>query len=150
MRRPASPASTSTSIAGQACSWLRSVMEASFRTGPGRLRALDRCVHELDRVDNRRALAMPVQRGAELQQAAGVTRRDGIDGQRGDELRLAVPELRRRPWLHEVVDPGRAAADGALRDLDHLEAGDRRQERPRLGVYSLGMLEVAGVVVSHA
>ena len=44
---------------------------------------------------------------------------------------LAVAELRRGSGLHDVVDPGAAAADVLLRRLEPLEARDRVEHRAR-------------------
>ena len=46
--------------------------------------------------------------------------------------------------------PGAAAALLAVRDLDELEAGDRREERARLRADPLRVREVAGVVIGDA
>ena len=43
--------------------------------------------------------------------------------------------------------PGAAAADLLLGRLDELELRDRAQQRARLGADSLGVAEVAGVLV---
>ena len=60
--------------------------------------------------------------------------------------RLAVAELTGRVRLHDVVDPGRPAADVLLRRLDDLEPGDPRERRPRREREPLGVAEVARVL----
>src|SRR3954466_9045017 len=75
---------------------------------------------------------------SDLQGAPGVAGGDrgGLGG--GEVGGLALAELGRGFRLHEVVDPGRAAADLPLVRLDQLEAGNRTQELARRRAPALG------------
>ena len=60
---------------------------------------------------------------------------------------MRSPELGRGLGLHEVVDPGGAAAQLPVGGLHQLEVGDPAQQLARLGAHALRVGEVAGVVV---
>ena len=93
------------------------------------------------------AAAEAAKRRLELDGAAGVGRGDDVGRGSQDRARLALSELAGGARLDEVVDPGRAAAHPGVLDLDQLDAGDRAQDRARLGGDPLGVVQVAGVLV---
>jgi hypothetical protein len=86
----------------------------------------------------------------QLQETAWVRSRDDVDTSSGHCGRLSLAELGGGAWLDEVVDTGRTAAHAGLGELDQLEAGDRREDPPRLVPHALRVGEVAGVVVGDA
>src|SRR5579884_2881763 len=85
--------------------------------------------------------------GGELQHAAGV-RRDEHGGPRArDGGHLLLEELAGVVRLHEVVDPGAAAAAIRAFHLDELDPGDRAQQLPGLPADVLAVGEVARILV---
>ena len=77
--------------------------------------------------------ARAAERLRHLHQAAGIGARIRLRARREDVCGLAVAELARGLGLHDVVDPGRAAADvllGGLDDLERRECGRATLARP--------------------
>src|SRR5690242_20346078 len=105
---------------------------SSARAERGHGKATDRGIEHLDRVGHADVGALPLQRRADLHQAAGI----GRDQQRrlglGDVAGLAVAELAGGLGVQDVPDAGRAAAQLGLGDLAQLQAGDAAQQLARL------------------
>ena len=114
--------------------------------GPARQRP-DRGVQDLGDVRHRERVRRP--RPAPWRSAAssrGSPRPAGRRRSRRPRC-LARAELGGGLGLHQVVDPSRAAAGAAVGDVDQRDAGDAAQQGARLGRDSLGVAEVARVVV---
>jgi len=90
------------------------------------------------------------ERRLQLQEAAGISRGHYVCPQRGDEAGFAVAEFGCRFRLDEIVDSGGAAADGRFGNFEQLRAGNLLKQCPGLRTNALGVLQVAGIVKSHA
>lgn len=113
-----------------------------------RREAADGGVEQFDHVEGGHGLFAAAAEGAhELEEAAGV---GGDDGLRlgGEEVAdLAVAELLGGFGLEQVVDTGGAAAEPGFGDLGDFELGDSGEELAGLLMDSLGVPEVAGIVI---
>jgi len=111
----------------------------------------DGCVEEFDHVEGGDFfLVGPAEAAHKLEETAGVGGDDGV-GVGGQEVGyFAVAELLGGFGLEEVVDAGGAAAEGGFGDLGDLKAGDGTEKFAGLDEDSLGVAEVAGVVVGDA
>ncbi len=85
-----------------------------------------------------------------LQRAPGVGRGNHIRRKRRDVTDFARAELRGRIGLHQVVDPGAAAANLGFLRRQELDAGNPLQQGTRLGTHALTVRQVAWVLVGHA
>ena len=83
----------------------------------------------------------------DLDETPGVRARVDVGARREDVTCLAVAELACRLRLDDVVDPGRAAAEILLGGLDDRQAWDPLEQRLPGGGQSLGVPEVARVLV---
>jgi hypothetical protein len=110
----------------------------------------DRRVEQLDAVANRQLSPRAREGRLELQQAAGVAGHNHVRIQRGDVARFPVAELRRGFRLHQVVDSRGATADRGFGDFQQFELRDASKQRARLRADALRVLQVTGIVVSHA
>ena len=88
--------------------------------------------------------------GGNLQGAPRVARRDDVGGEGGDVPGLALTKLSCRLWLHEVVDPGTAAADVGLGWCHQLDARNGGEQIAWLASDALRMQEVTRIVVRDA
>ena len=52
--------------------------------------------------------------------------------------------------LHQIVDSGRATADGSLGDLEKFESGDLLEQTAGLEAHTLRVLQVARIVEGYA
>ena len=59
-----------------------------------------------------------------LEEAAGISRRDGVDTCGFDALNFPVEQIIRHFRLNNVVNAGTAAAPSALGEFDEVQAGD--------------------------
>ena len=94
----------------------------------------DRRIDQLDRVHHR-ATASPAPRPltCNLQRAAGIGGGDDVGLDRGDVVRPSARRAAARGVrLHQVVDPGAAAAQLRLRERHQLDAGNLLQQIARL------------------
>ena len=89
-------------------------------------------------------------RRLKLEDAAGVAGGDDIGSKMRNEFGFAVAEGIGGVWLHEIVDSRRAATDGGFGNLGELKAGNACEQRARLRAYALRMLQMAGIMESHA
>src|SRR3972149_4074839 len=107
-------------------------------------------VQQLDDVEDGLGGAAELRAELELEHAAGVGGGDDVAAGGEDVVHLVVEEAARHLGLGEVVDAGRAAAAVGRVHLDELEAGDGAEELPRGLADTLGVDEVAGVLVGDA
>ena len=84
-----------------------------------------------------------------LEEAPRVAGRDDLRAGGGDPVELSGEELSRDLGLQQVVDPGGAAAEVGLGELDQPETGDRAEESPRRLPHALAVRQVTGLVVRH-
>src|SRR3954447_6131670 len=111
--------------------------------------AIDRPPEKLHWMDYPKLVPQTLRMRGDLEHAAGIGGRHRLGAGVEQVLGLALAELLGGLGLHEVVDPGRAAADLPVPRLHQLELGDRAQELTRLLAHALGVGQVAGVVVGH-
>ena len=86
----------------------------------------------------------------ELEQAARIPGRHDFRPGGGDPVELPDEQLARDLGLHQVVHPGRAAAEIGLGELDQTKSRDRAQESPRRLPHALPVCKVTGLMVRHA
>src|SRR5258706_16157219 len=85
-----------------------------------------------------------------LEHAARIRGGDDIRPYSGNVAGLPVAELPRGVGLHEVINPGAAAADLLFREGQDLDAGNRRQEIAWRLADALRVGEVTRVVIGDA
>lgn len=90
------------------------------------------------------------ERRLQLEDAAGITGGNDIGSEMGNEFGFAIAKGLRCVGLHEVVDSCGTAADGGFGDFGEFESGDARKQSARLGTHALSVLQMAGIVESHA
>ncbi len=84
---------------------------------------------------------------AKLHQAPGIRRYQHI-WQGGEAvLHFLVAQFGCRIQLYQVVNSGRTATDGGVRDLQNFQLRNHRQHLARLEAHALRVLQMAGIVV---
>ena len=117
---------------------------------PPRVDAPERGVEQLHRMQRRKPPARAVEGLRDLDEATRVRARERVRLRREDVRGLAVAELPRCVRLHDVVDPGRPAAEILLCRLDDSQARDALEERAPRRRQPLGVTEMARVLVREA
>lgn len=112
--------------------------------------AAEGSIEELDGVHNGRFLMPAGEGGLELENAAGIAGGHNVGTELGNEFGFAIAESFCGAGLHQIVDSGRAAADGSFGDFRKLQTRDASEQRARLAAHALRMLQVTGIVKCHA
>jgi hypothetical protein len=110
----------------------------------------DRGVEQIDRMYRGHLHPSPLQSCHDLQEAAGVAGCQEVRAGAQHIGDLAIAKLPGRLRLEQVVNAGRPAAERAFLDFDQLKTRDGTQDLPGLKAYTLGMLEMARVMVGYA
>src|SRR5438105_10589690 len=149
---PASPTRTSTTDSGsptRRAMAATAVAEARSATAASSAGAV-RLVQEIEQMHDPRTRSRTAKAGLDLHETAGIGRDDDVGAgflyvgdlaleQRAGELRLG-----------HVVGAGASAAPVGFLERDHLEAGDRREERSWLLAHALPVKQMARIVVRGA
>jgi len=85
-----------------------------------------------------------------LEEAARIAGGDDVGLERGDELGFVVAEGGGGLRLNEIVDAGRAAADGGFGNFGEFKTGNSSEKFARLSVDPLGVIEMTGIVKGDA
>src|SRR5207249_1172108 len=109
-----------------------------------------RLVEKIEQVDHARLGASPSQPCLDLHQAAGIGGDDDLRVRSQDVRDLAVQERAREIRLRDVVGARTSAAHVGLHERNELEAGDRREQRPRLHAHALAVEKVTRIVICRA
>jgi len=126
------------------------LLAARSREHVARVKAADRGVDELDRVERRQRPSGATKRRRHLHKTAGIAARVRLRLRREHTLGFAIAELARRFRLHEVVDARAPAAQRLVARLEHGEVRDRAERSTRLGLEALRVLQVARVLERDA